>query len=51
MLVEKNRCRHLEKAMVDDHFIFLTTQKDISIDEPIEEDLYQLGTLTKVKQM
>ena len=25
----------LEKAMVDDHFIFLTTQKDISIDEPI----------------
>ena len=31
----------LEKAMVDDHFIFLTTQKDLSIDEPAEEDLYQ----------
>src|SRR4051812_4570320 len=41
----------LEKAMVDDHLIFLTTQKDVSIDEPAEEDLYKLGTLTKVKQM
>lgn len=41
----------LEKAMVDDSLIFLTTQKDISIDEPGEEDLYRMGTLTKVKQM
>jgi ATP-dependent Lon protease len=41
----------LEKAMVDDHIIFLTTQKDLSIDVPIEEDLYHMGTLTKVKQM
>ncbi|MED3549189.1 endopeptidase La [Cytobacillus praedii] len=41
----------LEKAMVDDHLIFLTTQKEISIDEPGEEDLYTRGTLTRVKQM
>ncbi len=41
----------LEKAMVDDHLIFLTTQKDVSIDEPTEEDLYHMGTLTRVKQM
>ncbi|UYG94375.1 endopeptidase La [Cytobacillus firmus] len=41
----------LEKAMVDDHLIFLTTQKDISIDEPSEDDLYGMGTLTRVKQM
>jgi ATP-dependent Lon protease len=41
----------LEKAMVDDHLIFLTTQKDMSIDEPVEEDLYKIGTLTRVKQM
>ncbi|MCM3587638.1 endopeptidase La [Mesobacillus maritimus] len=41
----------LEKAMVEDHLIFLTTQKDVSIDEPTEEDLYKMGTLTKVKQM
>jgi ATP-dependent Lon protease len=41
----------LEKAMVDDHLIFLTTQKEISIDEPSEDDLYNMGTITKVKQM
>ena len=41
----------LEKAMVDNHLIFLTTQQDISLDEPGEEDLYPIGTLTKVKQM
>lgn len=41
----------LEKAMVDDSLIFLTTQKDMSIDDPGEEDLYRMGTLTKVKQM
>jgi ATP-dependent Lon protease len=41
----------LEKAMVEDHLIFLTTQKDVSIDDPAEEDLYRIGTLTKVKQM
>ena len=41
----------LEKAMVDDHLIFLTTQKEVSIDEPTEDDLYTTGTITKVKQM
>ncbi|WP_338451451.1 endopeptidase La [Niallia oryzisoli] len=41
----------LEKAMVDNHLIFLTTQKDLSVDLPEEEDLYRIGTLTKVKQM
>lgn len=41
----------LEKAMMDDHIIFLTTQRDISIDEPAEEDIFTVGTLTKIKQM
>ncbi|USK32802.1 endopeptidase La [Bacillus sp. F19] len=41
----------LEKAMMDDHIIFLTTQRDISIDEPTEDDIFQVGTLTKIKQM
>ena len=41
----------LEKAMVEDHLIFLTTQQDVSLDEPAEEDLFTMGTLTKVKQM
>lgn len=41
----------LEKAMIEDHIIFLTTQRDVSIDDPTEEDIYQIGTLTQVKQM
>lgn len=41
----------LEKAMMEDHIIFLTTQKEISIDEPDKEDIYEIGTLTKIKQM
>ncbi|MBD8007417.1 endopeptidase La [Bacillus sp. Sa1BUA2] len=41
----------LEQAMLTDHLIFLTTQKDTAIDEPGEEDIYRVGTLTKVKQM
>ncbi|UAL51212.1 endopeptidase La [Metabacillus dongyingensis] len=41
----------LEKAMMDDHIIFLTTQRDISIDEPTEGDIFSVGTLTKIKQM
>ena len=41
----------LERAMVDEHLIFLTSQKEVSIDDPEEEDLYKRGTLTRVKQM
>lgn len=41
----------LEKAMVEDNLIFLTTQMDTSIAEPEENDVYPMGTLTKVKQM
>lgn len=41
----------LEKAMVEDHLIFLTTQMDTSIQDPDEDEVYKTGTLTKVKQM
>lgn len=41
----------LERAMVDNHEIFLTTQKEISVDDPGENDIYNVGTLAKVKQM
>ncbi|MDG5470983.1 endopeptidase La [Jeotgalibacillus sp. ET6] len=41
----------LEKAMMDDHLIFLSTQKDMTVDQPEQTDLYSMGTLTKVKQM
>lgn len=41
----------LEEAMIDDHLIFLSTQMDTSIDSPTQEDIYQYGTITKIKQM
>ncbi len=41
----------LEQAMMEDHLIFLSTQKDMTVDQPEQEDLYSIGTLTKVKQM
>lgn len=41
----------LENAMMHGSEVFMTTQKDVSIEEPKQEDLYQTGTLTKVNQM
>ncbi|TLS39211.1 endopeptidase La [Pseudalkalibacillus caeni] len=41
----------LEKVMVDDHQIFLSTQKEVGIEEPTEEDIYEVGTIATVKQM
>ena len=41
----------LEKAMADDNLIFLVTQKVMSVENPTEEDLYQVGTVAYVKQM
>ncbi|MBM6619779.1 endopeptidase La [Bacillus suaedaesalsae] len=41
----------LEKAMMEEQLIFLSTQKDAGIDDPDEDDIFQIGTLSKVKQM
>lgn len=41
----------LEQAMMGDNLILLATQKDVSIDDPDESDIYTMGTFTKVKQM
>ncbi len=41
----------LEKVMIEDHEILLTTQKEISIDDPKEDEIFLIGTLAKVKQM
>ncbi|MFX0570870.1 endopeptidase La [Bacillus pumilus] len=41
----------LEQAMMSDHMIFLATQREISIDEPGEEEIFKVGTYTKIKQM
>ncbi|SHE48316.1 ATP-dependent Lon protease [Seinonella peptonophila] len=41
----------LEKAMVDEGMILLATQKEIHIEEPSPEDIYQVGTVARVRQM
>ncbi|MBU8905073.1 endopeptidase La [Desertibacillus haloalkaliphilus] len=41
----------LEKVMVDDHEIILSSQKEIAVDEPSKDEIYRIGTLAKVKQM
>ena len=41
----------LEQAMLEDSEIFLVTQKDLRVESPVRKDLYEVGTLAKVKQM
>lgn len=41
----------LEKVMVNDHQLFLSTQIEVSIENPEEGDIYETGTLAKVNQM
>lgn len=41
----------LEKAMVDDNLILLSTQREMQIEEPEPKDIYSVGTIAKVRQM
>ncbi|MGI6703781.1 MAG: endopeptidase La [Clostridia bacterium] len=41
----------LDEAMVKDQLIFLVSQKDATTDEPTPNDYYQVGTISKIKQL
>ncbi len=41
----------VEKAMLNDQRIFLITQKDPSVEVPLFEDLYEIGTIGCVRQV
>jgi len=41
----------LEHCMIDDHMILLCSQSEVNIEEPKQEDIYQVGTIAKVRQM
>ena len=41
----------LNFAMSDDHIIFLATQKDIADDMPEPDDVYQVGTVCRIRQL
>ena len=41
----------LERAMEGDQDIFLVTQREIAVDTPREEDLYEMGTVSHIRQI
>ncbi|WP_409968676.1 endopeptidase La [Bengtsoniella intestinalis] len=41
----------LERAMEENQLIFLVSQREISVVHPEEKDLYQIGTLSSIKQI
>jgi len=47
----KKSIRAVEEAMRGNQEIFLVTQKDIQVDDPKQEDLFRIGTVSVVKQV
>jgi len=43
--------RALEEAMMNKKLVFLATQKDAKVNDPVEEDIYQVGTVGNVVQL
>ena len=41
----------VEKAMTGNQKVFLVTQKDPNVNEPNQEDVYEIGTVAVVKQI
>ncbi len=41
----------LEKAMVNDQYVFLTSQMDENVELPTPKDFYKVGTIARIKQM
>jgi ATP-dependent Lon protease len=41
----------LEKSMVEDNLILLATQEEVHLEEPSKEQIYRVGTVSKIKQM
>jgi len=47
----KKSIRAVEEAMRGNQEIFLVTQKDIQVDDPKQDELYTIGTVSVVKQV
>ena len=47
----KKSVRAVEEAMRNNQEIFLVTQKDIQVDDPDQNGLYKIGTVSFVKQV
>ena len=47
----KKSIHAVEKAMQTNETIFILTQKDIDTSNPVQDDLYSVGTVAKVKEL
>ena len=43
--------RAVENAMLKDQKVFLVTQRDSTVEEPTQDDLYQIGTVVLIRQV
>lgn len=50
-VVRKKSINALKAAMDRDQLLFVVTQKDFYVEEPNENDLYEIGCVVKVKQV
>ncbi len=50
-VVRKKSIEALNIAMAANRRIFLVTQRDIAIEEPLENDLYTIGCVAKIRQI
>jgi len=41
----------LDEAMINDQLIFLATQKSLLTEDPAIDEIYEVGTISKIKQM
>jgi len=41
----------LEQCMIEDHLILLCSQSEVNIEEPTQDDIYRVGTISKIRQM
>ena len=41
----------VEQAMMQEQKLFLVAQKDMSVEEPLQDDVYTIGTIATVKQV
>lgn len=50
-VARKKSANALRVAMEADQTLFVATQKDVYVEEPEEKDLYEIGTVVKIKQV
>lgn len=41
----------IENAMMGDQKVLLVAQKDLEVEQPVEEDLYRVGVIAEIKQL